>query len=268
MKNIFLLGVAIIMLIGCSGNSPKQVSKNKTVVTTKDGITTKKIYGEEGLVLVTPYKNGKKHGQEVRYWSGFGGVVRSKTTWKNGAKNGPYMEWRPLFEHNTWTNWLTLVSNYKNNVLDGPYVKYADASGQVEIKVYYKNGYKEGVEICYVWSNAKNNKLYWKKYTGRYKNGVIIEANGSKIHHMSKKEKQQMAKFDSWLESQLGQKTQTLSTAGTASTDMISGKCPSGFGKNYFIEKINFRGTPMYREKYTNTCMLSTVSEVRNCICK
>ena len=158
------------------------------------------------------YKNGKRHGAEIHYWSS--GQLLSTTNWKDDKKHGSSVKYyengqlRFKSIYNDGKEEGTSVGYYKNGQLsfkgtykdgrrDGSWVTHHQ-NGQVEsrgkyLAVIYPNGGRHGAWVYYHSNgrlkskgNFKNGKKegYWLslnedgstrwEYRGTYKNGVKV----------------------------------------------------------------------------------------------
>ena len=83
-------------------------------------------------------------------------------TFKNGKKEGPWIEY--------WTNGrLKYKGFYKNGNREGPWVGY-HKNGQLFSKGNYKNGEKERHWVVYLKNGQVDQEL-----SGTYKNGVKVD---------------------------------------------------------------------------------------------
>ena len=174
-----LFTLMILTLYSCEGTI-LDYDENKEYIENKKNITyymgtpfSGTIIRKEGFYRdrksKTTYKNGKKDGLYEEYYKDIimkdgevkDGQVKIKETYKNGKEDG-------LYESYYEDGQLKRKKNYKNGVLDGLYEEYGEY-GQVKLKTTYKNGlldglYEEYGEDAFGPTIIKEN----------YKNGEII----------------------------------------------------------------------------------------------
>ena len=105
------------------------------------------------------FKNGKKEGSWLWYWST--GQLAKKGNYKNGKWNGA---WVTYFKNGK----LWSKGNYKNDVNEGAWAYYYD-NGQLSAKGNFKNGRREGT-----WVNYNEDGTMWERLSGTYKDGEKI----------------------------------------------------------------------------------------------
>lgn len=111
------------------------------------------------------------------------GTLISRETYKNGKKNGPSYVYFPEGD-------ISEQKNFKDDILEGPFVNYFDAKNAKSRGIYVK-GKLEG-RVSYYYPNGV------EVAAGFYKN-VKRMAHGSIKHKVAKSEKKSSTKTGYWL---------------------------------------------------------------------
>lgn len=125
----------------------------------------KVVKGSSYHYTVTPYKNGKKEGDEIKYRIPKGGTprVQRKRTYENDRLHGTSYVY---FDDGR----INSIENYKNGILDGEVIYYTE-DGAERNKLIYKNGEPyEGLLITHGSRRYQKRSTIKKSY---YKAGEL-----------------------------------------------------------------------------------------------
>ena len=156
MKNLLLVLLVSVLLIGCGGNEPQNTELEKTSTkrvlidefTNKGTNQSPVMYSEKGLFNGIGFDNYDN------------GQLEYESNYKNGKKNGLMKRWYK-------SGSVHYEKNYNDGEMDGLQELF-HKNGQLEMRGNYTDGERDGVFKYY----SENGQL---KYEKKYKNGERID---------------------------------------------------------------------------------------------